>query len=1275
MRGRLSVILMVFVALSLVLSLVAAVAPNAAAQGGDLIIAPGPDGGLNKWVRHDLPTTQHWQMAPNTDIWDLTAADDGTLFALVEDTSGASDMMNTPATSGVWDGLRWAVFPAYSDVALMKSTDGGYTWEIMWHQPASDIGAPIAVVPQPGYVDGDSANDMVFVATGTRYHSVWGPGSFVGGPQEGNIYRSFDGGDTFTRVTPRNPAVTLVAGGTITSMDVAENVDAPGTYLALVGVSGLGGIGRGEGVYTWNEDNDRDWKDKQVSNALPPAPFPGTMPAGSGLDVIAVKASDTYTEDRIFMALVSDTWHLVDPAGMPQGIYFCFWDGNDGTWGGDIDSPTNAAIDRTAMYARSAVIETADDFSNGNNVFVGIDGSGGAPPAGADDVWRIAGRSTVTGPSLVQARGLGAVRISDMQFIGSAGSGSLYVTGEAPLGTLAFPVGDGQAQVWRGEAMTLWPTWTPAFKPPSGAWPVFVTLMGETLMAAGGGDGWTYGGVHRCAAGCTCCAAGQRMVFNGVGLMDDIAVTEDIPGYVNPGTTAPLMGGTSWCMAEAHAEEVSPMYETDNLIYVATYSMWDADDMLGDSGPAPRADLSLWRWTDSAHWERVLKEYVTMPVAGPAGLGNAQYRGKMWLLSGLAITTSTVNTWWPRVSDGFSEDPYVFLLGGRGDSLAGGGSFWWQDMFWYSEDRGDTWKWMQQMPIGAATNGVALPGLSEAGWWVEDNNIVFAGNTMGWVYKTTDRGASWTEGALTAAGIEVTSIITSPIYSETGSSDKCVLVGTFDPSLPGGVLGGSDVKHEVWLSQDGAVQDLENVGAEICSAPLWAAPIADSTIALLSGYGFTVVNFDPGWETNRMAYSSASTWLDLWQLVGPGATQLTRIDTTDVGVYRTAVNLNAPSASTWEQVWDADDFNAVAPNPQPIEGMLPTWITFRWALISDLQIGEDGTMYVPFGVYDFSRNYNANSLTGLERPPSPNGPGRFTAGGVLRSLEPTQKAIEWNVVDGGLGEWDALFLNRAPVGASNTLISLAWDFQEWRWKLAILDDTLCTEASPTGPSTGDTAVGTLANNKVSVDLQWGQMDADVYQWQLDDDCGFIEPLVASGVTSEELVTVTGLEPDVSYCWRARATEPYWSRWSPAQQFSTVIGIERNAPNLLVPAPGAVIMDTTPAFQWTAIGWADKHQLQVSTSPAFGSADLVINENLGNTQAYQSGELATGTYYWQVKASSDTSSTEWSSTGVFTISSEAAGGGGTAAWVWVVIIIGILLIILVVVFIMRTRQVA
>ena len=39
---------------------------------------------VDSWSRMDLPTTLNYQMLPDSEIWDLTGADDGTLFALVE---------------------------------------------------------------------------------------------------------------------------------------------------------------------------------------------------------------------------------------------------------------------------------------------------------------------------------------------------------------------------------------------------------------------------------------------------------------------------------------------------------------------------------------------------------------------------------------------------------------------------------------------------------------------------------------------------------------------------------------------------------------------------------------------------------------------------------------------------------------------------------------------------------------------------------------------------------------------------------------------------------------------------------------------------------------------------------------------------------------------------------------------------------------------------------------------------------------------------------------
>jgi len=1263
MKGRLPRIVMVLVALAMTFSLVATVV-----QSADK--ASAQSGGLNSWARQDLPSTLKWQMAPNTDIWDLTAADDGTLFALVEDTSGPTDIRDVTAVDPAmyWDGLRWAVFPAWSDVALFKSTDGGYTWTLMWHIPASEDGAPICVVPQPGYVEGDATKDVVFVATGTRAIEGGAAPIVAGGPATGDIYRSMDGADNFTRITPRNPAIDL--GGTITSMDVAENryPEAAGTYMVAVGTASLvNAAGFGEGVWTWNEDNDRDWQDKQVVTSLPPAPFPGTAPAGNGMSTINLKFSPSWLEDGCLMAVIGDLGPGPNPFSPGIGTYLCFYDDTDGTWGGDVDSPTNAGIlvGAAADGALDAHIAVGDDFSKTSNnyVFVSI-GITFANPLNVD-VYRIRGLATVAGPSTSTAMNLGtnlalgkvgATRLDEIVLQGTATGGTLYVGCEYPIPAIG-PTTLRQATVFRGVQPALWPAWTPSFKPPSGAWPISLTDMQGTLMEASGGDFVTTSGVHVMING-----FGGRMAFNGRGLLDDIAVSEDIPGYVNPGVPPlgqPLMAGTSWCLVEAVSEEASPTYETDKLLYVATMSNWyqlDIPTLMASPG------LSLWRWTDGAHWERILKELVVLPTTDAVG----NYK----IITGMPVRTNGglgnwVDdwTWWPRVPRGFSTDPYMFLLGGIGYITLQAPPI--TDMLWYSPDKGDTWIDVDQMPIGAAPVGA---GLSEAGWWVEDNNTVFLGDMAGWIYRTTNRGVSWTEGALTGAGLEITTIITSPTYAD----DTTIAVGTYDNET---------YQDEIWLAQDAAMQDLENIGAEINTDPAWSG--WHNNAVWESPIGGPVVNFDQNWSTNHLIYAATGGWLDRWQLVGTGSRELTRIDSTDVGVYRTEVNLNDPSASTWEQIWDADDFNAIAKAPQPLPNMLapgqgPTspWDIYRFASISSLSIGSEGSIYAPYAIWDMSYN----SFLKPAQPPSPNpgpplvanGYGRFTAGGVLRCLDGTQDTPEWNAIGQGLGEWEGLWLNRAPAGGSNTLISIAYDWQEWRFKLAIYDDTLCTKAPPSQPLSNDVGVGAFTDSKVSVTLEWGAMDADVYQWQLDDDCGFVAPLIKEGLTSETLVTATGLDPAVKYCWHVRALEPALSRWSDAQSFTTIIGAELIAPTLKAPKAGATILQTKPLFQWSGIGWADKYLIQVATDSGFASSAMVINENLGNVQAFEAPtELSYNTYYWRVKAMSDTSETEWSSMGVFTVAKDMPGGG-TESWVWIFVALAVIMVVLIMTLIIKTR---
>ena len=1256
MKGKLTKLMMVAMMLVTVLGLTAT-----ALTVSTTTVAAATD----KWSRMDLPTTLNYQMFPDSAIWDLTAAADGTLFALVEDTTSNGSGHLDVADGGKmkWDGLRWAVYPAYSDIAVFKSTDGGYDWSLMWHVPSSETGAPIAVVPQPGYVDATSGKDAVFLAMGTRYLTsnnssplAINPGNYAGNLSEGNIYRSMNGGASFMRANPRCPAVTLTpfgpnTGGTITSMDVVENIGYPGTYMAIVGVSSLGqskGTGTGscgEGVWTWNRQNDQDWSDLQISNAVI-APYgppkPGTMPAGNCLDVIQVMGSRTYTTDGVIVAVANDII-ATDPALEATGIYVCFYDANDGIWGGDIDSPTTAT--RTSWagdYAGAACMATGTDFNNvtGCYVFVGLAGCKGTLTN--NDVWRVRGLATVTGPSAITTcNSAGLLYISDIAIPAEA-STAVYVGCDFPA---------GQAQVFCISNGITWPTPIPSFKPPSGCWPVFVTNMAGTMMAAGGGDGGDY---YTTSAVSKMYATSRGTAFNGVGLMDDIAVSEDIPGFL--GSDAAANGDkpiSSWCLAEAVSEEVSPLYATDGLIYVTTFSDWGG--------------LSLWRLTNGK-WERVMYEDIRLP-------DGFKFDGKDTDTTIDQYTFWGEQVWTPRVVPQFSTDKSMFLLGGRSD--------WahtdYRELIWYSPDAGNDWKAMPQMPIGAEGwgGGTAGSGLSETGWYVQDSNILFVGDINGWIYKTTNRGASWTDGALTGVGLEITSIRTSPIYSETGAAgtDKCLLVGTYDSGIKGTIISGGNASHEceVWLSQDGAIKDLENVGDPIYVSPSWTAISEDDL-------GGTVVNFDKNWATNHIIYAASQGWLDEWFLTGLGEANMQRTQYTDVSVVRTAVDFADPSAATWQTLYGADDWNNAAPKPMPIAvvGLTGTQIVYRLVVPSALEIGPDGTVYVAFSLADSSYNHDwlGSKLGDLPTPQDP-GYGRFTLGGILRCLDGTLKTPEWEIMHNGLGPWDGLLFNRAVPGNTH-LISLTFDWKEWRFKLAFWEDTLSGAGpTPVSPLANAQGVGALVSDtSVNVPLSWqAKGGASQYQWQISEDSAFTPANTKSGTTSDLTVTVLDLKPATTYFWRSRALEPMLCRWNTAQQFTTVIGGDTGAAKLITPEIGSTITDSTPLFTWSGIASVTNYQIQVATSPTFAAADIVIDKTLGNVMAYEADkELVNGTYYWQVKGTNAATATEtpWSALGSFTLDT-SAGGAGTPVWVWVLIVLGVLLGIIVLVLILRTRR--
>jgi len=663
--------------------------------------------------------------------------------------------------------------------------------------------------------------------------------------------------------------------------------------------------------------------------------------------------------------------------------------------------------------------------------------------------------------------------------------------------------------------------------------------------------------------------------------------------------------------------------------------------------------LSLWRLTDGC-WERIMYENISLP-------DNSVFWGKYMLLEAGKDTFVYDWTWWPRVVPQFSADQNMFLLGGTNNWSRTA----FNEMIWTSPDKGNDWKKLPQMPIGAYNYSAGSIGLVESGWWVQDNNTLFMGDDRGWIYTTKNRGASWTEGVLTGFGLEIDMIRTSPIFSFTGAAgtDQCLIAGTYDQA------GFTD---EVWISQDGAtVKDLENIGDEIYSSPGWTDV---SSIDM----GGTVCNFDKNWATNHIVYAASGGWLDRWQMVGVGAggsIDLNRIDYTDASVSRTIVDLLDPSASTWKDLWIADDYSSIAPAPQPLDAMVVGDSLYRSVTPSMLSIGPDGTVYVTFSIWDSSYNNNGtSSWWGPGDNPSPNGGGRYTMGGLLRCLDGTATDAEFEVCKDGRGTWDGLWLNRAVPGSTH-LISLTFDWKEWRFKLAFWEDTF-SGAGPaaSGPADGATGVGSImADTSISAPVSWQtQTGATLYEWQVSEDAAFTSP--KTGTTSGTAATVPGLQAQTTYFWRVRAIEPMLGKWSTVQQFTTVPGGDSGAPAAGTPEDGSTITDNTPLFTWDKIASATNYEIQVATDPGFGAADIVIDESLGDVSAYEADkELVNGTYYWQVRGVNPATDTEspWSF-GSFTLDT-GAEGTGTPVWVWVLIIVGIVLAIIVIVLILRTRR--
>ncbi|MHA2250338.1 MAG: Ig-like domain-containing protein [Candidatus Kariarchaeaceae archaeon] len=154
----------------------------------------------------------------------------------------------------------------------------------------------------------------------------------------------------------------------------------------------------------------------------------------------------------------------------------------------------------------------------------------------------------------------------------------------------------------------------------------------------------------------------------------------------------------------------------------------------------------------------------------------------------------------------------------------------------------------------------------------------------------------------------------------------------------------------------------------------------------------------------------------------------------------------------------------------------------------------------------------------------------------------------------------------------------------------------------------------IAISNSNPELTWNEIaDADTYNVQVDDDSGFISPIIDTSTSSTSHTTSTLI--DGIYYWRVRAQDAVgnWGAWNATGNF-TIDTTPPGATTLSSPANSASLT-ITPLLEWNPVTDAAEYQWQVDTNSSF-STPL---QNYTSSTSYVIPELDDGTYNWRVRA--------------------------------------------------------
>jgi len=496
---------------------------------------------------------------------------------------------------------------------------------------------------------------------------------------------------------------------------------------------------------------------------------------------------------------------------------------------------------------------------------------------------------------------------------------------------------------------------------------------------------------------------------------------------------------------------------------------------------------------------------------------------------------------------------------------------------WRSRDGGAQW---ERVGCSTLANMGSIRRVSLSPQYGNGSQAVFIAGSSGGnpaIWHSTDGGQSFSEPWVTH---DPTTGATFPIDAWAVADDNTLLVGSYDGS--NGLVYRSN--NGGWTYSTAAVAGNQS----LYFMALSPAYNQDKTILVGNTNGWVYwsndngATFEPllGEATSPPFTGSASIAFD--PNFSNNHTVYATSDKENEGIHRFVIG----SSTEWVSI------DSTLPNNSKI---------------GQLAVSADGTLY--------ASNFNGDG--GLERCLNP-----------TYSLGPNFETVTRGLADGAT--LTGLWLNGHRL----------WSIDTTNTRLMTFNDSLTSPISLTSPSDGTSGIGTIINHEINdVTLDWEVLPgATHYRWQLDYDNDFssLPPEFEddSGATSSRLPP---LKPTTEYYWRVRATEPVLSPWSPKWSFTTCLGADSMAPELISPNAGASDSKIKPIFQWSAVVGAQKYELLVATDALFTAPVIAkVGDSALPATAWQCDIKLDHdtTYYWKVRAIGSGTYSAWSAVSAF-----------------------------------------